>query len=359
MFTARNFTKKAYQCGLYEAQDVFMNVDDVDMIYLEPGKGYQLRENIHRRFVWHDFTKKLVLLNPGLKPNRLVKEYELFVAVCGTLHDLPHINAIKNWKEKCQKSVCWIDELWVADLPKCKPWLSALKMFEHIFVGYHGSVNAVSNAIGRQCYFMPGAVDAIRFSPYPQSPTRVIDVYNMGRRWEGIHQVLRNMATSKGIFYLYDTIVGSKAQTLDYSQHRDVIANLAKRSLFFIVAPGKMNRPEEVQGQIEIGYRFYEGSAAGAVMIGQAPDCESFHAMFDWPDAVIEIQPDGSDVAKVLSSLAAQPERLSEISRRNAVEALLRHDWVYRWKQILDIAGLKATPSLELREQHLKKLAGL
>ena len=43
-----------------------------------------------------------------------------------------------------------------------------------------------------------------------------------------------------------------------------------------------------------------------------------------------------------LQALRLQPERLVEISRRNAMEALLRHDWAYRWKQILDIVGLRA-----------------
>lgn len=72
---------------------------------------------------------------------------------------------------------------------------------------------------------------------------------------------------------------------------------------------------------------------------------------------LVEIQPDGSDVAHVLSSLATQPERLLEISRRNAVEALLRHDWVYRWKTILKIVGLEPTPALEIRENRLKQMA--
>ena len=46
-----------------------------------------------------------------------------------------------------------------------------------------------------------------------------------------------------------------------------------------------------------------------------------------------------------------------EISRRNAIEALLRHDWVYRWREVLDIAGLKPAPQLEIRENRLKQLA--
>jgi len=61
-----------------------------------------------------------------------------------------------------------------------------------------------------------------------------------------------------------------------------------------------MDVPEETHGQIEIGFRYYEGSAAGTVMIGQAPDV-SVPEMFDWPDAVVQVRPDGSDVRPVFS----------------------------------------------------------
>jgi hypothetical protein len=138
-----------------------------------------------------------------------------------------------------------------------------------------------------------------------------------------------------------------------------LLANQLKRSRYFLVAPGKVNLPEETRGQIEVPARFFEGAAAGTVMIGQAPDCDSFRQLFDWRDAVIEINPNNSEAPDVLADLACQQERLCEISRRNAVEALLRHDWLYRWKQILAIAGLKPMPQLELREKRLKQLADL
>ena len=357
MFTTSKFARKAFLSALYEAQDVLLDVDNVDLISLEPGAGHRFGENIFKMLVWHDFTGKLVFSNMGFRPIQLSKEYELFIAVCRSWEDLLNINAIRNWKEKCKKSVCWIDEVWAADLPSSKSWLPAFKKFDHVFIGLKGSVHAVSDAIGRQCHFMPAGIDAIRFTPYPEPPRRVIDIYSLGRRWKGIHEALRNLAASKHMFYVYETFDGSNAQTFDYRQHREVYANIAKRSRYFIVSQAKMDRPAETQGQEEIGYRFFEGSAAGAVMIGQAPDCESFHTMFDWPDAVIEIQPDGSDVEHVLSGLDANPERLREISRCNAKEALLRHDWVYRWKQIFGVAGLKPSPSMDEREQHLKKLA--
>jgi len=165
---------------------------------------------------------------------------------------------------------------------------------------------------------------------------------------------------AKKIFYFYDTLDNAAmSETRDYAEHRDLYANITKRSRFFIVAPAKMNLPEETQGQVAIGRRYFEGLAAGAVLVGQAPDCEAFRRHFDWPHAVIEIQPDGSDAVAVISRLSAEPERIREISRRNAEEALRRHDWVYRWKEILSIAGLKPTPAMEAREKRLAELAEL
>ena len=134
---------------------------------------------------------------------------------------------------------------------------------------------------------------------------------------------------------------------------------MAKRSRYFMVAPGKVDQPGETRGQVEIGYRYYEGAAAGAVLIGQPPDTEGFRETFPWKDAVVPVAPDGSDVADVLRKLDADPERVNRISRRNAAEALLRHDWLYRWKEIFRVAGVEPSPGMQAREQRLKELASV
>ena len=93
-----------------------------------------------------------------------------------------------------------------------------------------------------------------------------------------------------------------------------------------MVAAAKMDQSDYTQGQVEIGYRYYEGAAAGTVMIGDAPNCDAYSELFGWPEAVIQIQPDGSDAMAVLGELGSNPEQIAAISRRNAKEALLRHD---------------------------------
>src|SRR5262249_16227679 len=149
----------------------------------------------------------------------------------------------------------------------------------------------------------------------------------------------------------------AEAEVLNHRQHRDLFANIAKRSQYFMVAPPKIDHFKDTGGQVEVGYRYYEGAAAGTVMIGEAPDCEAYRKLFGWPEAVVHVQPDGSDIMAILSDLRSDPKRLAAISRRNAKEALLRHDWVYRWKQMFQVAGIERSPRMAARERRLEKMA--
>jgi len=359
MPSARAFTRRAFQCGLYEAQDVLVDVDDVELVALRPRprSAFRLRERWQRRLLYRDVSRRLIFANPGLERVRLTHDYDLFVAVCANYWDLLYLNAIDGWKDRCRTSVCWLDEMWVSEIARYKHWLHVLNRFDHVFVGYEGSVDAVSSALGRRVHWIGGGVDTVRFGPYPEPPARVIDVYSIGRAHEGMHAKFLHASASDGWFYLHDTFPASDMQPFDHRAHRSMLANIAKRSRYFVVAPGKVNVPEETVGQVEIGFRYYEGAAAGAVMIGQSPDCRSFRERFDWPDAVIEVNPDGSDVLERMAALDAQPERLSAISRRNAAESLRRHDWLYRWKQIYEVAGIAPSPGMIAREYRLHEWA--
>ncbi|MFO1305255.1 MAG: glycosyltransferase [Burkholderiales bacterium] len=356
--TARSCLRHAFRCNVYSGEDVLAEIDAVDLVHLKPARAFEWRREMHKKLVWHDYTRTLVSTNMAFQPVQLENEYDLFVAYMPLSQDLIHIPSIKGWKDKCRTSVCWIDEVWASDVPALSSWLPALSRFDHVFVGFSGSVEALSNATGRAWHFMPIAVDALQMSPYPRPPERVIDIFSMGRRSEGLHRALLGMAAKNRLFYVHDTVSSSSyAQVPDHRRHRDMLASMAKRSRLFVVAPAKFDAPEETGPQVEIGLRYYEAAAAGAVMVGQAPACESFRSLFDWPDAVIGIEPDCSDVAEVLGSLLSQSERMSAIGRVNAMQALLRHDWVYRWKQVLGVAGLDPAPQMQERELYLKRLA--
>lgn len=356
--TWRRFSPNAFRGPLYEAQDVFAQVDNVDLIQLEPESTFQWREKWLRKLIWKDFTRQLVHLNPGLMPIQLSHNYELLVVMCQQWWELLNLNAIKGWRNRCRKAVCWIDEVYVAEIRRRPNWLNALEQFDHIILPYKQSAYALSEILDRPCHYISRAVDVIRFSPYPFKPERAIDVLSIGRRWEGIHNSLLELGRTGQVFYMHDTVMdGGDQRIQDMDQHRSMLANLIKRSRFFMVAPGKMLDDRETQGQMEPGMRYFEGAASGAVLIGQAVDTDAFRALFDWPQAVIPIQPDGSDVGEKIHGLKGQPELLRNISERNAARCAERHDWMHRWEAILRIAGMEPTSRLDERKARLMALS--
>jgi hypothetical protein len=358
MPTFTGVTRRAFRCGLYEAQDVLQDSYDVDLISLEPSRGLSWKSRWQRKLLYHDASRTLVFRNPGLRNVRLTREYDLFVAVIQDCWDVPYLNAIEGWKDRCKTTVCWLDEIWASEISEYRYFLHALSRFDFVFVGCRGTAEALSRAIGRPCSWLPGGVDAIRFSPYPKPAPRVADVYSIGRRLEEIHRVLLDAARRRGMFYVYDTFRAASDNTVfDHRQHRGLYADMAKRSTFFWVAPGKIDDGGKTGGQVEVGFRYFEGAAAGAVMFGLEPGGEAFRELFPWPEAVIEVKPDGSDVLSALDNLRADPEHLDAISRRNAAEALLRHDWIYRWKTLLQTVGLEPSTAVAAREDRLRRLA--
>lgn len=357
MPTLRRLNPHAAWCSNYEFEDVIRGVDDVDLLELEPGAAFEGRQRIARQLAWHHWHPAVMRLNPGLRSVEVSRDYDLFVFVCMNVWDLLYLNAIRGWRERCRVKVCFMVEFYSGLAGEYDHLLRLLTAFDHVAQSFSGSVAAVERGTGRACHHVALAADTARFTPYPDPPARVIDVTSMGRRSEPVHQALLGLAATRGLFYLHDTIPGPLVRPSNAAQHRDMLANTAKRSRFFVTYPAKFGDAEN-RGQSEVGARYFEGLAAGAVLLGQAPSAPAFRGDFPWPDAVIEARPDGSDIAKLWSDLEERPEEMRQLGVRNAVHALRHHDWAHRWQSILRIAGVAPRPALEERLRTLDALAG-
>lgn len=115
--------------------------------------------------------------------------------------------------------------------------------------------------------------------------------------------------------------------------------------------------PDLIAGEYEIGYRFFEGAAAGAVLIGAQPKGALYGKYFDWEDSIIPVGFDEPDISNIIDRLDAQPGYVESIQARNAMNSLLQHDWVYRWEMILEALGEPNTPGVEARKARLKERA--
>lgn len=352
LFSQRHLQRLVSRCAEYEFEDLICEVDDAELLTPEPYRWFRFGQKVVNQLARH---LSVASVNPGIRKLQLNSNYDLFFAICQFPSDLLSLNAIDGWKQRCRTSVCWLAEIWACEVRKLKGHLKMLSQFDYVVIPSMGSVQPVKDVIGERCVYVTAGIDTIRFCPYPNPPDRSIDVYSMGRKSPITHQALLKMAEQRKIFYVYDTFENMK--TLLPRDHRILVANIAKRSRYFIANAPKIDRQFETNGQGEISYRFFEGAASGTVMIGDFIENEAFRKYFDWPDAVIHMPFDTPDIAGILAELDSQPERLAEIRKNNIVQSLLRHDWVYRWKTILDMVGLEPRPALVAREKRLKKLA--
>jgi hypothetical protein len=352
LFSHKNIYDPAvWRCPFREFERILQEVDSVDVIAPTPKASY--RYGISAAMRLGELVD--VSLNPGIPTTRLEREYDMFITVCERPGELLHLKSIEGLRDKCKTTVCWLPEFYAKDIPLFKSSIGMLKEFDHVIFMF--VVNEpFKKVIKGKGQYLPAGIDALSFCPYPAPPVRSIDVLSIGRRAPATHKALMKMANEDGKFYVYDTINALKAYDLD--EHRRMMANMAKRSRYFIVSPGKFDKPEETGGQSEFGYRYFEAAAPGTIMIGMRPyNNNEFDKIFDWTDSVIEVPFTSDEIVSVIRELDKQPDRQMKMRQRNMTECLLKHDWVYRWESILSSVSMQPLPMLEKRKQVLRDIA--
>ena len=352
LFSHKNiYDQDVWRCPFREFERIIQEVDSVDVIAPKAMPSYSRRKSIAMRLG----EIAPIPINPGIPEIRIDKEYDLFITVCEKVSELLHVKAITNLREKCKKTICWIPEFYFKDIPVYKSCIEVLKTFDYVIFMFVAN-EPFKAILKNHNQYLPAGIDTLNFCPYPNPPERPIDVLSIGRRAQPTHQALLRMAREERKFYVYDTIDALNAYNLE--EHRLMMANMAKRSRYFIVSPGKFDRPEETGGVSEFGYRYFEAGAAGALMIGMRPfNNPEFDKIFTWPDAVIEVPFTSDAIVSAIREFDKEPERQEIARRRNVTECLLHHDWVYRWESILKTVGVQPLPALHDRKLVLQELA--
>lgn len=352
-------------CLQYEFEDVITELTGADRIDVGDRAALDLSRRAYKVARFASGSRRLAwACAPEVSTVRLERDYELFFPVFNNAYELFALAAVPDWRRRSRVAACYINEVWASDLPGYL--LELLAQFDHVFLGTRNAVEDVARIAGRPCSYLPLAVDVLRFSPGPQALPRVIDVCNIGRRSPVTHEALMRMARDREIFYYHDTIVASgfdqKQRTFrvdEPSEHRLLLASLLQRTRYFVANRALVNEGEVTMGRDEMSGRFYEGAAAGAIMLGEPPRTREFEKQFNWTDAVIPLPFDSPDIRQVLVELDADPQRLSRIRQDNVRNAALRHDWVYRLRAVFEVVGIPPTDAMLERQARLRALAGV
>ena len=350
-------------CLPYELEDVLQEVTGADRVDVGGRAALELARRVYKLAVLATRSRRFArAVAPFPSTVNLDRDYALFFPVFNHAHELYALASVPGWRARCRKAACFISELWIQQLPGYL--LDLLAEFDHVFLGVQHPVAEVARITGRPCTYLPLATDVLRFAPWPEPPARSIDVCNIGRRSTITHAALVDLARARRIFYFYDTVAASGADLRqrtfrvdDPNEHRLLLASALQRSRYYIANRARVNEPEFTQGRDEISGRFYEGAAAGTVMLGEPPRSEEFTRQFDWPDAVIPLPFDSPGVGDLIAALDRDPDRTARIRRDAVRNAALRHDWVHRLGAVFETLGLPPTQAMRDRAARLRSLA--
>ncbi len=356
MFSQRGLGIERWRCCGLEFEDVIREIEDVEIVAPAPSKTSDSRLKVMRGI--SRYVPQVRALGSGLSIVPGHDRYDMLFAEVGYMGELMALAPLKKWRKRCALTVCYVEEIFLSYLDKLKGQLDLLNEFDLIFCACAGTVDELSERLGREVTYLPPGVDTLRFRPSLDPDERAIEVAMLGRKSAETHQALIDRATATGAFYYHDgTWWAPKFWVAEPAQHRVLLANILKNTRFFIANRANFDCKDKIRTQEEIGFRFFEGVAAGAVLLGDHPRTEQFQKLFGWNEAVVPVPANCPNIGDIVEDLNAQPDRLRLISRRNVKNSLLRHDWVYRWKTILDAAGFEPTEATACRTKQLTRLS--
>lgn len=289
------------------------------------------------------------------------EDHDLCMVFVFRPRDLRFIDRVEGWRKHSKIACLFILELYSGEVEE-DPDLARLQEFDHVFLVTEETIPLVRKRTATPITQLSLGVDALRAASGLDDANlarRPIDILCFGRREPTVHEHLIEIAERRGWLYVYDA--WQRMQTSDWETARKALAEMTRRSRYSVVwgptiaiSPYKTNI---LRGDRPMSGRFFEATAGGSVMIGDYDTSPVIDRLLDWPDSMVRIRRDGSDLEAVLDALEANPARVDRIRRANIVNCLRRHDWSHRWFEVLRTLGLEPTGALVARQEALEGLA--
>jgi hypothetical protein len=358
IYSQRGLSKHVSLCALFEFEDLIATQFETAADIIVPEHGMLSPFLLKARNRLSQKTPLFRFVKSGLDAPKLSVDYDLFVCVLDHARNLATLDALRDWRKRSAYAVCIIQEFWIIDVNRLGPLIEVLNSFDHVILQQAGTARILAEKLDVPVTYETYSTDTVLFCPYPQKLERVIEFCNISRMSKITHQALLQYSRETGVFYDYKTIFG-KSLVRNPAEHRWRFSDRLKRSRYFFVQIAKAQRPNDRGMQEEIGLRYIEGIASGAVLLGDRPLTPEFEKHCGWTDSVIEVPYEYSDIARIAADLDRQPDRLAEARRQNVLNALSRHDHLHRWEQILKLADLPQTVGMAARRAEIANLSNM
>lgn len=350
--SVRNLRQQAANCAMYEFEDFITNFESAS-IFSPTSEQVISRKafRIAKKFgAPNQAAQKLANFETNIK---LTANHELVIVFVDNVYQLHLLNQIEGWRDHPAIKACYLAELWPGSLDDKMVLREPFLDFDHIFVGMSSAVPILAEKTGVSCSFLPIGVDTKLFSHRIFESDRPIDICYLGRRHPPTHEKLLALSADKNLLYVYDTAKGLTVE--NHRQHRKMYSDLLRKAKFSFAYPAKMNLGSYTNNAIEIGGRYYELAAAGAVILGITPDNKNFSKYFGSKNPVIDVDVDSA--CDVIEDLIDRPSERFDIAKRSVAESMLRNDWVHRWLVILNHFSMKPSDRAMARLAELDEKA--
>ncbi len=332
-----------------EAEDVLRDTVDVDLVRLyEPIETASVRARRHTGRLMRTMfgtDRAMPPIGRSAKPLRsLTGQYDLVIFMAYSIWDLPLLERLGRVRDHADTVAVWFIETWPSTYRDRRVTQEPFHTVDRIFVGLDAAVTPLSKVLGRRVDYLPLATDTLRFGPARPGTRRAIDLIGLGRRRADQHETFLDWANEHDRLYLHDTT--AIGRPLDPDSHRDAIGRWYSQSKLATCNYAQHDNTNLIGELRCMPGRLWEGLAAGAALIGDAPSTRSQIELFG-----------KSVVAQVPDDLRALPrfaeDQLITRSQSDINEqvrlALTGHDWAHRWRQMFQTMALPVPDELQDR----------
>lgn len=331
-----------------EAEDVLIDSADTDLVVIDrpiETRSIQVRRRVGQTLRRVAGEKAALPRSPGDSPlQALGGRYDLAVFMAYSIWDLPLLEEMGQLRKFADNIAVWFLEAWPSSFLGGRVANEPFHTVDHIFVGMDAAVEPLAEVLGREVTYLPIATDTIRFSPQSASSSRPIDLIGLGRRRDEHHREMLKWSLDHDRFYLFDT--GTVSRPRDLTAHRDALGRWYSQSKLATCNYAK-NDEVHISGDLRVmPGRLWEGLAAGAALVGLAPNEISQREIFG-RTVVHQFPEDDRELPAFLED--TRQGHAAEDVTANVRLALEGHDWAHRWKAMLDHLGLETPTALQIR----------
>lgn len=275
----------------------------------------------------------------------------IVITIYGAQLDI--LSSIPNWRKRFDVVVAYVFDSW-----RYERYSKNVKYLDRLFVALPEVMKELKQGFGIPVSLIPFGADVLTHGS--DRLNRPIDLLNFGRIPHKYNSAFINRFDSYDSEILYYRSVARRDEQFPQTLYQDRVDRRDVGSLFNLLRKSKLVLAFDTlyPGMRQFPYsfvtlRWFYGLATGCVVVGKAPTTPFAKELLNWENATIELPEDPQESCEFIEELLQDKLLLHSLHRTNYRQALARHDWRYRIRDMFEALDL---PIPEKLSQQLLKV---